>query len=91
MTLEDVFAQRLHDAMEDKMITPSQLAAAMGVTTYSVHAWKRGDYIPDGYNLMSLALTLGISLDWLMGRENPQPPKERGKQKRGRKLKAVTA
>ena len=60
MTMEDVFAERLQTAMENKQIGPSHLAAA-----------------------------LGVSLDWLMGRDDPQAPKDRDKQKRGRKLKVV--
>ena len=46
------------------------LADAMGVSRQSVSKWETGEANPEISKLTQLARTLGVSVDWLLGRED---------------------
>lgn len=55
-----------------KKLKQGELAELMGVKQSVISSWETGRTFPHILNCISLANTLGISLDELVGRENRQ-------------------
>ncbi|MDY3869601.1 MAG: helix-turn-helix transcriptional regulator, partial [Pyramidobacter sp.] len=54
---------------KEKRLNQSQLAELCGVHPVTVSNWERGQKQPEGNNLQALATALGVTTDYLMGRE----------------------
>ena len=63
-------------ALRDKHFKQKQIADAIGVSQGNVSEWVRGRCLPSGGNLMQLADILGVSTDYLLGREPSESPAE---------------
>jgi PAS domain-containing protein len=61
---ENSFARRLKNLLEEKQLTLTQVANAIGKSPPSVHRWTHGGEI-DYANLRALANYLGVSWIWL--------------------------
>lgn len=64
-----MFAERLKAVREERGITQSQLAEALGVGRATIAGYEAGNRRePDYATLTKLADFFGISVDWLLGR-----------------------
>lgn len=66
-----IFAVRLRELLEEKEITQSILATAIGVSRQSVGQWKNGKTVPDILDLQKLAKFFNVSADYLIGIDKP--------------------
>lgn len=64
-------AKRIKQARIEKNMTQLQLADAMGVSYQAVSNWERGNSMPDISKLADLCQTLGITVNELLGMEEP--------------------
>lgn len=66
-------AQRIRTIRHRRGWSQSELARAMGISRQRVHAVEKGDHCPQTAMLPDLALTLGVSTDYLLGvTDDPQ-------------------
>lgn len=65
------FAQRLKSLRIEQNFTQKELGQAIGVSTISIQCWERGERKPSMDALVSLGKTLQISIDELLGIEQP--------------------
>jgi transcriptional regulator with XRE-family HTH domain len=66
-----IVADRLREAMEDRSVDQTVVAEAIGVTQGAISLillgkTRRSKFLPD------IALYLGVSYDWLIGRDVPK-------------------
>jgi transcriptional regulator with XRE-family HTH domain len=61
---------RIRRARKDRGLTQVTLAASLGTSQGVVSAWETGERTPTVEGLASLATTLGVSADWLLGIES---------------------
>ena len=61
----------IKQARIDRNMTQMNLADAMGVSYQAVSNWERGNSMPDIAKLEDLCSTLGITVEQLLGMENP--------------------
>ena len=47
-------------------LTQAKLAEMMNVSYQAVSSWERDENLPDTINLIALAATLKVTLDWLV-------------------------
>lgn len=78
MDYKKVFAQRLVQLREDKGITQSQLAEMVGVSPQTISAYEKNrgkdsGKMPTLSTVIEIADKLGVSLDYLCGREKNMP------------------
>lgn len=66
-----LIAKRIKQARIDQNMTQLQLADAMGVSYQAVSNWERGNSMPDISKLADLCQTLGITVNELLGMEEP--------------------
>lgn len=64
-----IFATRLREARNRKGWTISQMAEKAGIAVNSISGYERGKSEPTMFALILLADTLGVTTDWLTGRE----------------------
>lgn len=64
-----VFTKRLRLAIEKSGLSIKQVAASIYSDPATVYYYQQGRRLPGSLNLYLLADTLGVSVDWLFGRE----------------------
>lgn len=72
-TTRGIFSARLREIMKSRGTTQVELAAAVGVTQAAVSKWLNGA-IPKGDQLLALARSFGVTMDWLLTGEEPKTP-----------------
>ena len=65
-----VFRQRLVEAISRTGKSANQIAADAGISHFAIYSYLREERIPNAFTLCCLADVLGVSMDWLFGR-NP--------------------
>lgn len=88
-------ADRLVELRKENKLSQEALAEKLGLSRQAISKWERAEASPDTDNLIALADLYGITLDCLLGNEEPQreqpkePVKEEKtlteKQKKGKK------
>lgn len=53
-------------ARKNLNLTQADLADKMNVSYQAVSSWERDENLPDTINLIALAATLKVTLDWLV-------------------------
>jgi len=73
--------ERFKQALKNKALTQAKLAEMLGVTPVSVSRWATNEREPDDTTKLKIAGILGVTTDYLMGREEqknaPSPQGER--------------
>ena len=70
------FATRLRQAMFVNEVRQADIVAKTGINKARVSRWVSGENKPSGDNLRKLAEALGVSSDWLLGKDDkPLLPK----------------
>lgn len=65
-----IFRQRLAEAIAKSGKSPDTIAAEAKISHYAIYSWLRGNCrTPNMVTLSSVADVLGVSLDWLWGRD----------------------
>ena len=68
-----IFKNRLRFAIARSGKTPNEVAAEACISHFAIYSWLReNDRIPNAFNLACVADALGVSMDWLWGREDRQ-------------------
>lgn len=65
----DIFVQRMRSAMFLKGIRQADLAKATGFSDGQVSSWFNGKYRPNAEKISLIAKALGVSVDYLLGKE----------------------
>lgn len=65
-----IFGERLEEARNAKGLKQNELAALIGLKYSSISKYKYADEKPPTHRLRRLADVLGVSVDWLLGRDN---------------------
>ena len=66
------FGARLHSLREEAGLTQAQVAEKLGISPRAYAFWEREPVALKAEQLATLADTLGISADQLLGREEPK-------------------
>lgn len=71
-------SMRLARALAEKELRPIDLAARSGIDKGSISHYLQGDNAPSGRNMAKLASALGVTVDWLLGKDDAQqlPPSQ---------------
>lgn len=64
-----IFATRLRSARKSRGLSQKELAESLYLSTQAVSKWERGEAVPDVAHICSIAQTLGLSVDRLLGVE----------------------
>ena len=67
MKSNNVFAERLRQAMKDNNMKIIDLERKTGLMSPAISNWRNGQYKPNGENMAILAKALNVSVDWLSG------------------------
>ena len=67
-----ILRTRLKESREKAGMTQKQLADKIGVSTQTISTYER-EKIPTLENLVAIAETLNVSVDWLLGKEQEKP------------------
>lgn len=67
---QTIFQERLKRAMFLKGIRKTDLAERVGIDRGKVSAYVSGRYKPNGETLTKIASALGVTADWLLGRDD---------------------
>lgn len=65
-TTTETVGDRIHQAMEARGVTVSELAVACDVTRFAVHHWLRDRSEPYARNLVAAAKALDVPTNWLL-------------------------
>lgn len=65
----DIFVQRMRQAMFLKGTRQADLAKATGFSDGQVSSWFNGKYRPNAEKISLIAKALGVSVDYLLGKE----------------------
>lgn len=63
----------LQELRKQKKVTQQRLADALGVSRSAVAMWETGGNDPDADMLIRIAKYFGVSVDYLLGGEEPEP------------------
>lgn len=66
--------ERLKELREAKKVTQSQLGEYIGAKKSAISLWESGKRQPDQETLVRLASYFGVSVDYLLGREDSPTP-----------------
>ena len=86
------FGSRVAQLRKIKGITQAQLAEMLNVSNKTISRWETGDGYPDISLLKPLAMALGVSIDYLLGNEEPnrtQDPADEGGVQLGSKQNVI--
>ncbi len=91
MTTEEIFPVRLKLALKKRRMTQTALCQAVGVSGWVVCHWCSGRQMPQSRYLPDIARALGVSIDWLLGVDEPMglPPDPEPEPKRPARRKRV--
>ena len=64
------FSSRLSSAMKNNSLTQKALSELSGIRQVSISEYLNAKTIPNAESLCSLANALGVSMDWLWGRDS---------------------
>ena len=67
---------RFKQLREKKKLSQLELGEILGVTQQSVFAWERGDAVPRLQTAIALADYYGVSVDYLLGLDEPKTEKQ---------------
>ena len=67
--MKSIFAKRLRESRQRKGWTINQMAEKAGIAANSISGYERGKGEPTMFALVLLADTLGVTTDYLTGRE----------------------
>ncbi|WP_035605092.1 helix-turn-helix domain-containing protein [Haloferula sp. BvORR071] len=79
--MED-FTSRLNSAIERTGMNQSRFAEKAGVGTSLISKWLAGTQMPKSEQLLSLATTAGVSMEWLLTGRQPEGGSEAALMKR---------
>lgn len=65
---------RLKELREGKKLTQSQLGEQIGAKKSAISLWESGKRQPDKDTLIRLAALFGVSVDYLLGRDEQETP-----------------
>ena len=68
-------ADRLVELRKEHKLSQEALAEKLGLSRQSISKWERAEASPDTDNLIALAEVYGITLDELLGNNEPKEPK----------------
>ncbi len=66
----DELGARIRDVRKNAGMTQKDLSALLAVSHHAVWCWEAGKMQPTPEHLTDLARTLGVSTDWLLGRDD---------------------
>lgn len=69
-------ADRLVELRKEHKLSQEALAEKLGLSRQSISKWERAEASPDTDNLIALAEVYGITLDQLLGNDEPKEPKK---------------
>jgi transcriptional regulator with XRE-family HTH domain len=74
----DTYGQRLAVAMEARgKMTVRELSDRIGVSEKTISRWRTSKHAPEGDNVRSAAVALGVSADYLLSlTADPTPPED---------------
>ncbi|MHB2016755.1 MAG: helix-turn-helix domain-containing protein [Candidatus Xenobia bacterium] len=72
MSTQTLFAERLKSARETKKLSQAELAKSAGLQPSHVSHFETGRRAPSSANLRALADALGVTTDFLLGRQSCQ-------------------
>ena len=76
--LKAVVAKRLVKLRQRAKMTQTELGEKLNYSDKAVSKWERGESMPDVYVLTQLADIYGVSVDSLLGEEEPEKETEKG-------------
>lgn len=68
-----MFAERFNDLLKQKGITAYRVAKDCDISQGTMNMYKNGKRIPGKKSLLKMADYLGVSVDYLLGREDSEP------------------
>ena len=74
MSVDNLFPQRLRQAMEQRGLKQVELCEKSGIPKSALRQYLRGAFEPKQDRLWALAKALGVSEAWLMGYDVPMEP-----------------
>lgn len=74
-------ADRLVALRKENKLSQEALAEKLGLSRQSISKWERAEASPDTDNLMALAELYGMSLDQLLGNDEPKTEKPKSQEK----------
>ena len=72
-------ADRLVELRKEHKLSQEALAEKLGLSRQSISKWERAEASPDTDNLIALAEVYGVTLDELLGNNEPKEPKPQSK------------
>jgi len=72
--MKTTVADRIRVARENKDIDQTSLATKVDVTSRTLQRWEKGEQVPDGDYLISLAKYTGVRPEWLLTGEGEMYP-----------------
>lgn len=69
-------ADRLVELRKEHKLSQEALAEKLGLSRQSISKWERAEASPDTDNLIALAEVYGVTLDELLGNNEPKEPKQ---------------
>ena len=74
--MKSTIGDRLREARDNKGMDQAALALKAGVVTRTLQRWEKGEQVPDGVSLTTIAKVTGVKPSWLLtgeGEMYPQP------------------
>ena len=66
-----VFSQRMKETMLEKGIRQADLVQMTGIDKGALSSYMNGRYMPNAEKIAKIAKALGVSVDYLLGKEDP--------------------
>ena len=73
--VKDVIAKNLAELRRDHKLTQQQLADKLNYSDKAVSRWEHGETLPDIETLCKICDIYGVSFEYLLEEEQPQPSK----------------
>lgn len=76
--MKSVFMQRMKETMQEKGIRQTDLVEKTGIDKGALSSYMNGRYMPNAEKVAKIAKALGVSVDYLLGKEEAKterPPK----------------
>ena len=68
--------QRIAQKRKEQGLSQEALGEALGVSRQSVYKWESDSALPEIDKLIALSKLFGVTIGWLLGVEEPAPPRE---------------